>query len=399
MSEQIISRFYVAGISYRTADAAERGQFAISENAYNLMLEEARTLNIRSLFAISTCNRSEVYAFATDESVVRHLFLKYTSGPAELFAKSGFIKKGAAAFEHLFYMSAGIDSQILGDYEILGQLKKAVSVSRKYGMIGPVMDRTINFAQQASKAIKTRTAFSSGTVSVSYAAVEWLKEHENINKKKILLFGTGKFGRNIAKNLKHYFTAGVTVINRTDETAIQFAAESGLNWRPFSTLEENISEADIIIVCTNAGGYTIHPAYFSGRKHQCIMDISIPVNVDPAVKNIPGISVAGIDEISKILHATQDKRLAELPEAKSIVQEYMEELNAWFDMQRYTPVIREIKAKLQGLGEQDSENNSPLNFRVNKTISKLAVNLRQKTEKGCVYIHAFKDFLQPGTAE
>lgn len=399
MTEQLISRFFVAGISYRTADAVQRGQFAISESAYALMLEDAKSRHIRSLIAISTCNRSEIYAFATEEQMVKDLFLKYTNGSAQLFNESGFIKKGAAAFEHLFYMAAGIDSQILGDYEILGQLKKAVAFSRNYGMIGPVMDRTINIAQQASKTVKTKTAFSSGTVSVSYAAVEWLKEHEHINKKSILLFGTGKFGRNIAKNLRHYFTSDVTIINRTDEIAKQFAADTGIAWQPFSSLKENIRKADIIIVCTNAGHYTIFPEYFAGDKHQCIMDISVPVNVHPGVKNINGISVAGIDEISKILQSTQFKRLAELPKAKAIVAAHLEELNAWLEMQRYTPIIRELKAKLEHLGDRMYKNESPLRFRVNKTISKLAVNLRQKNEKGCVYIHAFKDFLQPGIIE
>jgi glutamyl-tRNA reductase len=129
------------------------------------------------------------------------------------------------------------------------------------------------------------------------------------------------------------------------------------------------------------------------------MDISVPVNVHPGVKNIEGISVAGIDEISKILQSTQFKRLSELPKAKAIIALHLEELNAWLEMQRYTPIIRELKAKLEHLGDHIHQNESPLSFRVNKTISKLAVNLRQKNEKGCVYIHAFKDFLQPGIIE
>lgn len=399
MAEQIISRFFVVGINYRTASAEQRSMFSLSETAYTLLLQDAKQANIRSLFALSTCNRSEIYFFGHDESIIVDLFLRHTKGDINVFKTAGFVKRGTVAFEHLFNVAAGFDSQILGDYEVLGQLKKAVLISRGYDMIGPVMDRTINFAQQASKAIKTKTHLSTGTVSVSYAAVEWLKNNIQTRDKKILLFGTGKFGRNIAKNLRHYFESNIVVINRTDETAKQFAEETGLNWRPFNALKNVVQEADVIIVCTHSSEYTILPEFLTGEKPQCIMDLSVPLNVHPDVTNINGVQLAGIDEVSQILRHTMEKRKGELPKAKAIISEYLGELNSWMQMQRYSPIIKELKSKLHQLSPAHVDGTQLVSCRVNKTISELAVNLREKNEKGCLYIHAFKDFLQPGVAE
>lgn len=399
MAEQIISRFFVVGINYRTASAEERSMFSLSDTAYALLLQDAKEAGIRSLFALSTCNRSEIYFFGQDEGVIIDLFIRHTKGDLKVFKTAGFIKRGTAAFEHLFNVAAGFDSQILGDYEVLGQLKKAVLISRGYDMIGPVMDRTINFAQQASKAIKTKTHLSTGTVSVSYAAVEWLKNNIQTRNKKILLFGTGKFGRNIAKNLRHYFESNVVVINRTDETARQFAEETGLNWRPYNELKDVVQEADVFIVCTHSTEYTILPEFLSGEKPQCIMDLSVPLNVHPDVSKISGVQLVGIDEVSHILAHTMEKRKGELPKAKAIINEYLEELNNWMHMQRYSPIIRELKSKLHQLSSTHSGNTQLSSCRVNKTISELAVNLREKNEKGCLYIHAFNDFLQPGVAK
>src|ERR1700710_143526 len=224
----IISRLCVIGINYHKADIVERGNFSINEQAHIAILNEAKALKFKSLFVLSTCNRTELYSYCQNDDELIELFIKHTHGTLNSFAEIGFAKRGEEAMHHLFKVSAGLDSQIIGDYEILSQLKKAVDFSRKYQMLGPIMDRTINFVLQASKTIKTQTQLSTGTVSVSYAAIEWLKKEEDISNKKILLFGTGKFGSNVVKNLKHYFNAKhLMAINRTNEAAKRLALETG----------------------------------------------------------------------------------------------------------------------------------------------------------------------------
>jgi glutamyl-tRNA reductase len=182
------------------------------------LLMQATEMGLQSLIVLSTCNRTELWAFCQTEHELIHLLLNHTQGKTETFSKLGYVYNAQEALNHLFKVATGLDSQIIGDYEILGQIKNAVTVSRERNMAGPVMDRTINYAFQASKAIKTHTSLSKGTVSVSYAAVEWLQCLSNISRYRILLIGTGKFGTNIAKNLKHYFSdSDIVLMNRTDE--------------------------------------------------------------------------------------------------------------------------------------------------------------------------------------
>ncbi len=362
------------------------------------MLAAAKEKGMSSLFALSTCNRTELYGYCYQEEEMISLLLAHTSGTAAVFNKAGFVKKGNQALEHLFHVASGLDSQIIGDYEVLGQLKTAVAFSRNRGMIGPVMDRTINFALQASKSVRTHTRLSTGTVSVSYAAIEWLRKVPSIEDKKIVLFGTGKFGSTLAKNLKHYFPGvPVTIINRTDETASALADSIGLTWKPFSMLAAEIKAADITIVCTNAGTYTLHPYLFPGDRAQWILDLSVPENVDPAVKAIRGITVAGIDEVSKEIKATLAIRNDEIPAALGIIERYQYEFYEWLSLQKHVPLINEMKDKLYELGEMHLCavcSREILSTRVNKTVGSLAMNLRHKTEKGCHYINAINDFLQ-----
>lgn len=365
-------------------------------------MEEAKRKGIKSLFILSTCNRTELYAYCADADILANLLIRHSSGCKERFAEVGFIRRGIAALNHLFNVAAGLDSQITGDYEIQAQLKNAISLSRKFKMIGSVMDRTVSFALQASKAVRTNTALSKGTVSVSYAVIEWLQKAGDNNGKKIVLIGAGSLGTALAKNLCHYLPdTDTTIINRTDEIAMQLAGSLSLQWKPFATLATEVNKADIIITATNAPAYIVHPGFFSSAKSRTIIDLAVPLNVDPAAGNIAGNKVHGIDEISQVMKATQAKRNSEIPKAISILDTYQSEFLTWLHLQRHIPMINAMKDKLQNLGEVhffDVQGKESLSSRVNKTVGSLAMNLRYKQEKGCHYINAINEFLQLRTA-
>ena len=409
--EYIISRLCVIGINYHKADIVERGHFAINETAHIAILKEAAEQGFKSLFVLSTCNRTELYSYCQHDDELINLFIKHTNGTQDSFSNIGFTKRGEAALHHLFKVGAGLDSQIIGDYEILSQLKISIAFAREYGMIGPIMDRTINFVLQASKTIKTQTQLSTGTVSVSYAAIEWLKKIERVATQKILLFGTGKFGRNVVKNLKHYFNAShITAINRTNVAAENLAQETGIQWASYMELASQVQYADIIIVCTNAGDYTILPAFFTASKTQIILDLSVPANVHPDVKNIAGITLADIDEVSQIMRKTFERRKAEIPKALDIITQFEKEFFDWLSMYQHSSLIKEMKYKLFALTELqmpccemavDAKELQvhQLNHKVNKAVNSLASNLRVKKEKGCQYINTINEFLKPTTAE
>jgi len=333
------------------------------------------------------------------------MLVQSTKGDAETFLRYAYLKNGESALDHLYKVSAGLDSQIIGDYEILGQLKQAMDLSASYDLAGPIMNRTINFAFQASKRIKTETALSSGTVSVSYAAIELLQKLPSIADKKILVIGAGKFGGNVCRNLKEYLpSTSITLANRTNETAINLAGKTGVSYLPYELLTDGIDHADIVIVCTNAQEPTLLPEHFRSSDEKLILDLSVPANVHTSIKNFEHIRVIDVDEISTtILDQTLAKRKAEIPQAEKIIAHYKAEFHNWLKEYRYSLHIKSWKDKLQELsewqpqqvcemsGEEPAVDRDKL---AQKAVTRLAVNLRTNNEKGCQFINAINDYLQ-----
>ena len=172
-----LSKFWIAGINYKKADASTRGQFAINNDQHARLLEKAVVSGLDEVFVLSTCNRTEIYGFADNASQLINLLCDQTAGSKETFLSAAYIKNGQEAITHLFNVSAGLDSQILGDYEIIGQIKAAVKFAKKLGCINVMLERLINTVLQSSKAIKNQTELSGGTVSVSFAAIQYIREH------------------------------------------------------------------------------------------------------------------------------------------------------------------------------------------------------------------------------
>jgi glutamyl-tRNA reductase len=256
------------------------------------------------------------------------------------------------------------------------------------------MERVINYALQSSKEIKTTTRLSSGTVSVSYAAIEIIKERiANPDNKKILLVGTGKFGNHIGKNLKSYLAgSSLFFTNRTDEKAFTLAKECNGKFVPYNDLANQVDNADIIIVSSAAETYTIHPSFFITNKPRLILDLSIPQNVDPAVENITGITLLNVDEISATLDKTISLRQAEIPKASYIINATIEKFMEWYHKQSNNPLLRKVKNQLYELSEIHFTNEFS-EEKIHKTVSSLAVQLHNQNNKGCQCISALSSYL------
>ncbi|HEV7620227.1 MAG TPA: NAD(P)-binding domain-containing protein, partial [Flavisolibacter sp.] len=249
-----ISNFFVAGINYKKSDASIRGKFAINNEQYKAILEKASQEGLSELFIISTCNRTEIYGFSSSGNQLIDLLCSETSGDSTLFKEAAYVKNGTEAIEHVFNVGAGLDSQILGDYEIVGQLKASVKFAKEQGFIAAFTERLINSVLQSSKLIKNTTLLSGGTVSVSFAAVQYIRNNvKDFSSKNILLLGVGKIGRNTCKNLVDYLdTKKITLINRSPDKADELAKELGLEFASIDNLETEIQKADILLVATNA---------------------------------------------------------------------------------------------------------------------------------------------------
>jgi glutamyl-tRNA reductase len=402
---QILDRFCVAGINYHQADITVRGLFSITRDDFSAIAIKAKEQNIRSVFVLSTCNRTEIYGFAENVMLLVDLLTNQTKGTVQEFLPFSYMKKGDEALQHLYQVASGLDSQILGDYEILGQLKQAVDMAAAVDLVGPIMNRTMSYAFQASKKIKTDTALSSGTVSVSYAAIELLKALPDVAGKNILIIGAGKFGGNVCKNLKEYLPFNpVTICNRTDETASKLAGKTGARFTRYEMLPHELRNADIIIVCTNSREPAVLPSHLAGSGNKLILDLSVPANVHIGVKAMNGIRVIDVDEISTtILDKTFARRKKEVPKANEILLYYKNEYCNWLDEYRYSLHIKSWKDKLQELHEWQPQQycelagEKPLlsdDHKVQKAVTRLAVNLRANQEKGCQFINAINDYLQ-----
>lgn len=401
------SRFFMAGINYRKTDAAIRSLFAINDEKYTNILELASHYGVEECFVVSTCNRTEIYGLADDAQQLVRLLCSQTEGNTEHFKESAYIKHGAAAINHLFKVASGLDSQILGDYEIVGQLKLAVKKAKKHNKINSFAERLANTVFQCSKNIKTNTQLSGGTVSVSFAAVQYLKENvKDIASKKIVLIGTGKFGRNTCKNLVEYLqTNNITLINRTPEKAEQLAAALGLASASMKELDVHVKASDIILVATNAPEPIIRKEHLENAGAKIIIDLSIPYNVEEEAQQLPNITLINVDELSRLKDETLNMRRAEVPKAKAIIAEHTAEFNEWMHMRRNVPVLKAVKSKLKEIhtsplyitlsGEQNILINA--DEKIQKVINVMATKMKEQNQQGCHYIQAINEFIATGT--
>ncbi|MFW2477034.1 MAG: glutamyl-tRNA reductase [Sediminibacterium sp.] len=394
-------QFFVAGINYKKTDAAIRGHFAINPDQYHTILNRAAKIGLKELFVLSTCNRTEIYGLAPDAATLIQLLCEVTVGDAETFMQRCYIKQDKEALQHIFSVGAGLDSQILGDYEIVGQMKLAVKFARERNMIGAFLDRLFNTVLQASKQIKNETALSGGTISVSFAAIQFIRQQIVDTKgKKIVLLGTGKIGRNTCKNLVDYLdTNNITLINRTAEKAQELAASMNLQYASWDNLTEEVNSADIVIVATNAENPVLTPANLRTGSQKILIDLSIPNNIDPQLAHQQGIVLANVDDLSKINDQTLRKRKAEVPKAINIIQQYMNEFAEWTSQRRHVPVLKAVKQKLHdmhscGLFLTSQRVSNDINTEaIQKVVNNVAVKMRSRNQPGCHYIEAINDFM------
>ena len=342
------------GVSYKKANASSRGQFSLSLRSQQKLLEAAKEKNIQSITVHSTCNRTEIYAIQTNTDSLVDLLCTYSQGNHALFSKIGYRLNNQEALEHLFRVGTGLDSQILGDFEIIAQLKKSFIRSKNKGVLDPMFERLFNSVIQASKKIKNETKISSGTTSVSYASVRYILDHfDNPDQKNILLFGMGKIGRNTCENLvKHTQNDHIVLINRTRERAEKMAGKFQLIVKDYADLPVEIRKADIIVVATGAEKPTLSKSLIHTEKPLLILDLSIPKNVDEDVLDLPNVSCIHMDELSKITDKTLAERKKEVPKAERIIQEVIDEFNDWLETRTFAPTVQALKQLMEKLEQQ-----------------------------------------------
>jgi glutamyl-tRNA reductase len=314
---------------------------------------QAEAEGIEALIVTSTCNRTEIYGFANHPYELIKLLCENSQGSVPEFQEVAYIYKNQEAINHMFRVGTGLDSQILGDFEIISQIKIAFNESKSNGLVNAFMERLVNSVIQASKKIKTDTEISTGATSVSFASVQYIiRNVEDIANKNILLFGTGKIGRNTCENLvKHTKHEQITLINRTKDKAEKLAQKLDLVVKDYADLQLELQKADVVIVATGAQNPTIDKAILNLKKPLLILDLSIPKNVNENVQEIDSVTLIHLDHLSQITDETLENRKLHIPAAEAIIEEIKEEFMAWAKNRKFAPTIQALKEKLNSIKE------------------------------------------------
>ncbi len=365
MVHPTIQDFTTIGINHWDAPVEVREKFSLDEVNKKRLLEGARREGISSMFLVSTCNRTEIFSQGASTSELIRLLTNYSNGSLDDFHSHGFELEGQRAIQHLFHVATGLDSQILGDLQIVKQVKEGYELSACHDMISGELHRLIQHVFRAHKRSRNETSLGHGAATVAYAAVKFaLRTFENLTHKNILLVGTGKIGKVTCKNLVNLGASKLTLINRTRDRAEFIAGKFNLQVADMEQLPEQIADADLVIVATGANEPVIRPEHMlpsiKKPKFKVMLDLSVPRNIDPKVAALDFVDVANMDMLSDVTDEAYKKREEEVPLVKKIIDDELSNYKLWLDEQRVVPTIKALTHKFETIREDE------LNFFRNK---------------------------------
>lgn len=353
------SNFAVLSISFEKADAETRGKFAFFDENIKNFVNEIHDENLGDAFVVSTCNRTEIYTTTPNYLLIAELYCKTIGVSLTEFMKYVNILKHEEALNHLFRVAAGLESQIIGDFEIIGQIKNAYHRFKKEKQnSNPFLERAINSAIQISKRIKNETGISNGAASVSYAAVHYiLKNQTQISDKNILLLGVGEIGQNTVENLvKHVYKPKVKIANRSSDKAEKIAEKYKIPHIEFADFNDELKKTDILIVATGAQHPIINKTHFPNGKETLVIDLSIPNNVEKNITENQNVSLVDVDELSLHISETMIQRQKEIPKAEEIIKEMTKDFLEWEKKRKLAPNIHHFKAVLKNMERNEMHN-------------------------------------------
>ena len=340
--------FFSIGISHWKTPIDVREKFNFSESAIDAILKDAKILGIESLFVVSTCNRAQFFAHTHNAFVLKELYIKHSKASEKEFEKYHFQLSGDDAVLHLFELCCGLDSLMLGDLQIVSQIKDAVKYASNKEMLDGYTHRLMQFVMQAYKDVRTDTAINEGPASVAHGAVLFIKQrYKNLKDKKIVLFGTGEIGETTAKNLLKYAYKEMVLINRTRSKAEAIADSLGLRVANIEDLQKELTNTDILIVATGAMEPTVYTKHFKGvENNMLLLDLSVPRNIEPGIEKLNGVELIDMDQLNNIQDETLAMRRKNIPKARTIINLHKNEFYDWVLMRDLSPVIQALHEKL-----------------------------------------------------
>jgi glutamyl-tRNA reductase len=316
----------VAGVSFKTTELHSRSRFAFNADACRYAYSDSPS--DLSFFILSTCNRTEVYAWTNFVEPALEILRAQAQCSSEELNKIAYVKRGNEAVEHFFRVAAGLESQIIGDYDIISQIKTAFRGAKDQRRVNGMLEKLFNFALQASKEVKNSTAFSDGTMSVPYAVVKQMLGRNDI--KTITIAGAGETGELVIKYIRSYLPyCSIRLVNRDEERLRSLASKYDVMQFQITALGQSLVDSDVLIVATNASAPIVDRAHLENSSVKLVFDLSVPRNVSTSVYKMNNIAVLDVDRISESIQTNLNARLSEVPKVERIVVEHSTAFDDW----------------------------------------------------------------------
>jgi len=351
--------FRVVSISYKKAPLQIRERLALDESetkAFYLKLKEI--LGVVEALVISTCNRTEVY-FKSDSDlsseVIKLLAVNKGVSSSEIESYFEIINEESAATNYLFEVALGLQSQVIGDQQIINQVKNAYQWSADMQMAGPFVHRVLHTVFYANKRLVQETSFRDGAASTSYVTIDLMESFlPMLANPSILVLGLGEIGEDIAKTLFEKGIKNVSVCNRTKEKAVEIAKSFEMEVLDYTDLSEKIQYFDVVISSVRAESPVVKAAYLTNKKAiTYLFDLSVPRSIESEVENIPGVVLYGLDEIQKRSDEALEKRKSAIPQVKVIIGEMVLEVANWSKEMMVSPTIQKLKNALEVIRQDE----------------------------------------------
>ncbi|KIL53309.1 glutamyl-tRNA reductase [Jeotgalibacillus alimentarius] len=357
----------VVGLNYKTAPVEMRERLSFQEaDLSKAMTELQGRKSILENVIVSTCNRTEIYAVVdqlhTGRYYIKQFLADWFNLDKDEFSPYLFMYEKDGAMEHLFKVSCGLDSMIVGETQILGQVRKSFFTGQENGTTGTVFNELFKQAVTLAKKAHSETDIASNAVSVSYAAVELAKKiFGDLNKKHVLILGAGKMGELAIQNLQGSGATKVTVINRTFEKAEALADKFSGSAKELRELQCALIEADILITSTGAQEALISKEMMTDvermRKGRpfFMVDIAVPRDLDPAINELDNVFLYDIDDLEGIVQANLEERKQAAEAIGLMVEEAIVAFKEWLNMLGVVPVISELREKALAIQAETME--------------------------------------------
>jgi glutamyl-tRNA reductase len=357
-------RLFAVGLSHRTAPVELRECVDFSRDGVDAALRAiAGKGAAREVVVVSTCNRAEIYAAGDTDTTAEAMagfFGEYHGFAQDRMARHLYVRRGPDAARHLFRVAAGLDSLVVGEPQILGQVKTAYATASELKLTGALTNRLFHSAFTVGKRVRSETGLGEGAVSVSYAAIALARKiFGSLKGRNVLILGAGEMAKLTGIHLQAQDVQQITIASRTLETAERLAAQLGGRAAPWSQLDDALGSADIVVTATAATEPVLTRARIElvmrprrGRP-LFLIDIALPRDVDASVGDLDQVFLYNIDDLQTIVQENLTRRAAELAQAEAIVEEEVGRFSAWMHSREIIPTVIALRQRFESIRQAE----------------------------------------------